>query len=175
MNSTPDPADSATTARNGEQIVVFGALYWRKNWFGPSCPPSILFFRSGWLRLESDKEVIFDAPIDHVGVRQTWSGTLNLVVDGCTYPLIGTAGATARSLSAEQMAMLGSMAALPHAWNFSSSEPSLYARAKTNGRGGLSFGASGTAIRALGAGAATSATAMSKWAVTLGQLGATRL
>ncbi|MGM7697510.1 hypothetical protein [Microbacterium sp. A84] len=171
-SNAPEPQiRSAST----EAHVFFGALYWRKNWFGPACPPAILFCRSGYLRFETRSEVLFDVPISEVQVKLTIFRTLKLTVQGCRYALVGSAGVASRGLSDEQIAMLAAIASMPQAWALNSSEPALYANGdKSAGRNRLNFAENGSTIRAIARGTVNSAALMQRWSSLLVAQGAQR-
>lgn len=152
--------------------VYFGALYWRKSWFGPLCPPVILFYREGSLRLESEDHALFDVPVGQVKVQCTSLGTLKLTVDGCTYSLVGEAGTLARSLSDRQSRTLAAIAAIPGAWNLGSSTPSLFAVSKRTGDSRISFGADGSTVASAVSRGLGSMKLMPRWIQPLEQAGA---
>lgn len=71
-----------------QDTVFFGTLYWRESWFGPGCPPAILFYRQGCLRLETATEVLFDAPVALVKIRLTALKSLIFQVQGREFAVI---------------------------------------------------------------------------------------
>ncbi|MGM7671960.1 hypothetical protein [Microbacterium sp. A93] len=169
MNEPEPQIDAAST----KALAFFGALYWRKSWFGPGCPPAILFCRSGYLRLETHSEVLFDVPISEVQVKLTIFKTLKLTVQGRHYALVGSAGVASRGLSCEQLATLVAMSGTPQAWPVNSSEPALYAKVDTSvGQNRLNFAANGSTIRAIARGGAASFTLMQRWSSLLVAQGA---
>lgn len=144
--------------------VLYGALYWRKSWFSPRCPPAILYYSGGFLRLETADEVLFDAPIAQVNMKITAMKSMILTVEGRRIVVVGSAGVAARALNARQLERLSVLAKIPGAFALNSTAPALYANV---GRSGITFGADGTQLGAIQRGAVSSAALVQRWATAL--------